>query len=137
MDLTEGEAEEYQAESARLTSRAALQRFAAAEPVREAALEADGSSLHPEWVDFGKWSEAVRVAAATRTAAFFGSRANRRFLAWLRRGGLVADLLRRSRGSSVEAGEGCHPLSDRNTRHMSRQRLHGTACKRQAGCVGF
>ena len=89
VDLMEGEAEEYQAESARLTSRAALQRFAAAAPAREAALEADSSMLRAEWVDFGKWTEAGRVAAATRTAAFFAARANRRFLARCRRGGLL------------------------------------------------
>ena len=89
MDLMEGEAGAYQTESARLTSRAALQRFAAAMPAREAALEGDNSFLLAEWVDFGKWTEAGRVAAATRTAAFFRSRANRRFLAWVRRAGLV------------------------------------------------
>jgi len=85
VDLMEGEAETFKVDAARLTSRAALRRFAAGFPAREAALETDRSSLLAEWAGFGKWTEASRIAAATRTGAFFRRRSNRRFLSWLLR----------------------------------------------------
>jgi len=49
--------------------------------IREAEL--DESYLLPEFLAFGKWTEAGRLAAVTQTQRFFDRRANRRFLSSL------------------------------------------------------
>lgn len=49
-------------------------------PAMEAKLSGDESALSPESLAFGKWTEAARLAAVTRTADFFDKWANRRFL---------------------------------------------------------
>jgi hypothetical protein len=51
---------------------------------KAAATEADlgDSVLLPEYLSFGKWTEAGRIAAKTGDRAFFESRENRRFLAY-------------------------------------------------------
>jgi hypothetical protein len=88
VDLMEKQADAYQADSAKLTSAAALRQLAIEAPAREAALESESSTLLPRWVAFGKWTEAGRLAAASQATAFFNTRANRRFLAFLLRGRL-------------------------------------------------
>ncbi|HEV3458096.1 MAG TPA: zf-HC2 domain-containing protein [Thermoanaerobaculia bacterium] len=88
MPLMKDQAEAYEAESARLSSAAALRHLAAEASAREAALEGENSTLLPRWVDFGKWTEAARLAAASQTSAFFKTPANRRYLAFLLRGRL-------------------------------------------------
>jgi hypothetical protein len=50
---------------------------------REESLSRDNSLLFPEYLAFGKWTEAARLAAATKSAAFFEERDNRRFPAYL------------------------------------------------------
>jgi hypothetical protein len=85
VDYMETQGDAYQAASQRLTSAEALRRFAVEAPAREAALEGESSSLLPEWVDFGKWTEAGRLAAASQAPYFFKARANRRFLSFLLR----------------------------------------------------
>jgi hypothetical protein len=89
VDFMEAAGAAYQDESARLTSAGALRRFAAGAAAREEALESDTSLLLPDWVAFGKWTEAGRLAAAARSSAFFEARRNRRYLAFLLRGRLV------------------------------------------------
>jgi hypothetical protein len=89
VDLMERQGDAYRAEALRLTSADALRRLAAETPAQEAALESKGSSLLPEWVAFGKWTEAGRLAAASQTPAFFATSRNRRFLGFLRRGRLL------------------------------------------------
>lgn len=42
----------------------------------------DNSPFFPEYIDFGKWTEAGRVAAKTEDSRFFEDRQNRRFLAY-------------------------------------------------------
>ncbi|HEX7184963.1 MAG TPA: zf-HC2 domain-containing protein [Thermoanaerobaculia bacterium] len=60
---------------------AALLRQLQAEALEmEAKLSGDESMLRPEALAFGKWTEAARLAAVTRTPDFFEKRANRRFL---------------------------------------------------------
>jgi hypothetical protein len=40
-------------------------------------------ALYPVYLDFGEWAQAGRIAALSRSEAFFAERANRRFLTWL------------------------------------------------------
>jgi hypothetical protein len=60
------------AEQLRSGGPAALVKIRAAAPLWEAALK--DSSLDPDFLTFGKWTEAGRLAAETRSAAFFGLR---------------------------------------------------------------
>jgi hypothetical protein len=62
---------------------ASLRRVAATAGATEKDL--GDSVLIPEYVDFGKWTEAGRVAALARDPAFFHDRKNRRFLAYILR----------------------------------------------------
>lgn len=58
-----------------------LRQLQAEAPTMEAKLSADDSGLSPEFLAFGKWTEAARLAAVTGTPDFFEKWANRRFLA--------------------------------------------------------
>jgi hypothetical protein len=46
----------------------------------------DDSSLFPEYIDFGKWTEAGRIAAQTEDSEFFENGQNRRFLSYSLKG---------------------------------------------------
>lgn len=58
----------------------ALRSVAARAGQTEAELR--DSVLFPEYLDFGKWTEAGRIAALAQDASFFNSRKNRRFLSY-------------------------------------------------------
>jgi len=63
-----------------------LRRVAAKAEATEKSLgDPNQSTLTREYLDFGKWTEAGRVAAVTRDSAFFKDRKNRRFLAYVLR----------------------------------------------------
>jgi hypothetical protein len=63
-----------------ISDASSLQRVAAV--ADETEKELGDLLLIPEYLDFGKWTEAGRVAALTGDASFFQSRKNRRFLAY-------------------------------------------------------
>jgi hypothetical protein len=64
--------------SAAKTSTAFVDRLGGELPRREAEL--DGSKLDDKALAFGKWAEACRLAAITKSPETFASQANRRFL---------------------------------------------------------
>lgn len=82
--LMDDEANRYFAEATRLAQTPSvdlLRQIAATAPERERRLgDEDESSLDPEFLAFGKWTEAARLAAVTRTPDFFEKWSNRRLL---------------------------------------------------------
>jgi hypothetical protein len=71
------------AQANQMNDAASLRRVAATAEATERRLgDPERSVLTSEYLDFGKWTEAGRVAALTRDAAFFKDRKNRRFLAY-------------------------------------------------------
>jgi hypothetical protein len=60
-----------------------LRRIASSAPAREAALGGSNSILFPEYLDFGKWTEAGRVSAILRNSTFLQREENRQFLSYL------------------------------------------------------
>jgi putative zinc finger protein len=67
------------AQANQISDATSLSRVAATADTTEKSL---GDSLSAEYLDFGKWTEAGRVAALTRDPAFFKNRKNQRFLAY-------------------------------------------------------
>lgn len=61
-------------------SAALLRQLQEEAPEMEARLSGDQSMIDPKALAFGKWTEAARLAAVTRTPDFFDKRANWRFL---------------------------------------------------------
>jgi len=79
-DFMKDDGDRILAQASQISDPASLRRVAATADVTEKRL--GDSVLAPEYLDFGKWTEAGRVAALTRDPAFFQDRENRRFLAY-------------------------------------------------------
>jgi hypothetical protein len=60
-----------------------VRRIASSAPAAEAALGGEDSVLFPEYLDFGKWTEAGRISAILQNPAFFQRKENRQFLSYL------------------------------------------------------
>lgn len=82
-DQMEAMTKRFQEQAEATKSVADLQQVSAAFPDWERELGGEDSTLHPEFLAFGKWAEAGRVAAGLREPEFFERGKNRRFLRWL------------------------------------------------------
>jgi hypothetical protein len=71
------------AEANQINDASSLRRVAATAEATERGF--DDSILTPEYLDFGKWTEAGRLAAIVRDPTFFKDWKNRRFLAYILR----------------------------------------------------
>jgi Putative zinc-finger len=60
-----------------------LQKVASRAPTAEAFLGGEESMLFPEYLDFGKWTEAGRISALLGNPIFFQREENRQFLSYL------------------------------------------------------
>jgi len=83
VDFMKNEGDRILAQANQITDPVSLRRVAATAEATEKSLgDPNQSTLTREYLDFGKWTEAGRVAALTRDATFFRDRKNRRFLAY-------------------------------------------------------
>lgn len=66
-------------------AEALLRNLAETFPEREQELASEESLVDGDFLAFGKWAEAARIAAAVGQEDFFERRENRRFLSWILR----------------------------------------------------
>jgi hypothetical protein len=111
--LMEDEAKRYLAEATQLAQTPSvdlLRQIAATAPERERRLgDEDESVLSPEYLAFGKWTEAARLAAVTRSPDFFEDGANWRFLNWIIRKKVAEQKEAKERVSGKPAGPSVVP----------------------------
>ncbi len=86
VDFMKDESDRILAQANQMNDATSLRRVAATAEATERRLgDPESSNLAREYLDFGKWTEAGRVAALTRDRAFFQDSKNRRFLAYVLR----------------------------------------------------